>query len=143
MTREISCPIDHVKIDENKARLVAAQVFVFSFIYFLVPYWEFPALLLADFFLRSFGYSQYSPFGILAAFVIEKLGIPNKPVDQAPKVFAARMGFILADIFLILSAITEISLSYYVAGILVVFSFLESVFRFCAGCHIYRIFNRF
>jgi Domain of unknown function (DUF4395) len=143
MTREISCPIDHVKVNENKARLVAAQVFVFASMYFVIPYWEIPALLLADFFLRSFGYSQYSPLAILAAFLIQKLGIPNKPVDQAPKIFAARIGFILADIFLILSAITEISLSYYIAGILVIFSFLESVFHFCAGCYIYQVLKRF
>jgi|SRR5579862_5792454 len=143
MTREIFCPIDHVSVNENKIRLVAAQVCLFSIAYLWVATWELPAILVIDFFLRSFGFSKYSPLAITSTVLIGLLQLKNKPVDQAPKIFAAQMGFAFAVILFILSVLGLITLSYFVAGAMVLFSFLESALRFCAGCHAYSLMKRF
>jgi hypothetical protein len=143
MANEVSCPIDNISVNENKVRLIGLQVFLLSIAYLLIPHWIIPAFLLGDFFLRSFKLGKFSPTGMLSDLVIRKLRIKNKPIDQAPKVFAAQIGFVIADILFIVSVLGLISLSYYIDGILVLFSFLESVLGFCAGCYLYSFLKRF
>jgi hypothetical protein len=143
MANEISCPIDNISVNENKVRVIGLQVFLLSIAYLLIPYWIIPAFLLGDFFLRSFKLGKFSPTGMLSDLVIRKLRIKNKPIDQAPKVFAAQIGFVIADFLFIVSVLGLISLSYYIDGILVLFSFLESVLGFCAGCYLYSFLKRF
>jgi hypothetical protein len=143
MAQEISCPVNNIVINENKVRLIAFQVFLLSNAYVLIPIWIIPAFLAADFFLRAFKLGKYSPTGILSEQLVRILHIKNKSIDQAPKVFAAQIGFAIADILFIVSALGVISLSYYADGILILFSFLESVLGFCAGCYLYTFFKRF
>jgi hypothetical protein len=143
MTKEISCPIDNISINENKVRLIALQVCLLSIAYLFIPYWIIPDFLLGDFFLRAFKFGKYSPTSILSGWLIKKFHIKNRPIDQAPKIFAAQIGFAIADILFIVNMLGLISLSYYIDGILILFSFLESVFGFCAGCYVYSFLKRF
>jgi len=97
------------------------------------------AYLLFDFALRALNLGKYSLLGFLSDAVIKQLNIKNKPVDRAPKRFAAWVGFIFTVAILIsfFSHLTIIAIS--LAVILSFFAFLESFFGFCAGCYVYSI----
>jgi len=143
MTKEILCPIDNVSINENKVRLIGFQVCLLSIAYLFIPYWIIPTFLIGDFFLRAFKLGKYSPPSILSNWVIRKFHIKNKPIDQAPKIFAAQIGFVIADILFIVNLLGLISASYYIDGVLILFSFLESALGFCAGCYLYSFLKSF
>jgi hypothetical protein len=142
MKTEISCPVNNILVNENKIRIIAFQVFLLAIAYLLFPGWIIPAILFADFFLRAFNLVKYSPAGILSGWIVSALHIKNKPTDQAPKIFAAQLGFVIVGILFILSLAGYLSLSFYVDGVLILFSFLESVLGFCAGCYVYTILKK-
>jgi hypothetical protein len=141
----LSCPVDFVTVNENKVRLIALQVFIVSIAIFIFQHWLLIILLTVDFFLRSFDLNKFSPLAAISAGIIRLFSIGVKPINQGPKRFAARIGLIFS---------IAILLSYYadyptvvasLAAVLIMFSFLESFFSFCAGCHVYtyskKIFN--
>lgn len=141
----VSCPVDGVTVNENKVRLIALQVFILSIVIFILPHWSLIILLSVDFFLRSFDLNKFSPLAAISAGIVRLFSIGVKPINQGPKRFAARIGLIFS---------ISILISYYagyataVAGltaVLILFSFLESFFSFCAGCHVYtyskKLFN--
>jgi glucan phosphoethanolaminetransferase (alkaline phosphatase superfamily) len=65
------------------------------------------------------------------------LGFDRKPIDKAPKIFAARLGFLMSFIMVILVASGSMVSSYVIGGILTLFATLELVIGFCAGCFLY------
>jgi Domain of unknown function (DUF4395) len=139
MSESISCPVSHIMVNENRVRITAAFVFVASVSYLLVPFWGIPTFLAIDFFLRAFGKARYSLFSVLSGLIVTGLSIGNKPIDQAPKLFAAWIGFVLAVLLLGSNIFSLLPEAYVIAGILVLFSFLESALGFCAGCHVYSL----
>jgi hypothetical protein len=143
MKPAISCPVDHIPVNENQVRITALFVLLLSSSYLLAGHWTIPLFLVIDFFLRGFGYGAYSPLNLLSGFLVKKLGIGHKPIDRAPKLFAAQIGFFLSDILLIAVVMELKTIAYAIAGLLILFSFLESVFSFCAGCHVYSFLKRF
>jgi hypothetical protein len=143
VTEGLQCPVDHVMINENKARTIAFFVLLFATAYLLTGYLWIIALLLTDFFLRVFNIGNYSFFGILADVVIGVFKIKNKPTDRAPKRFAAGVGLIFVSFILF-----AYLLQWYTAGIaagsvLILFAALESFAGFCAGCYVYTLLHRF
>lgn len=142
MANNISCPVDHVTISENRARITAFLVFVTALVFLFTEYWPVALLLAVDFFLRGFGYGSYSPLFWLSGWLGKYIVITVRFVDRAPKLFAARLGFILADCLLIAAACEVRPMAYGLVALLLIFSFLESVFGFCAGCVIYSILKR-
>jgi hypothetical protein len=137
-----ACPISNETLDERAARLCALLVLfpLGMALYFASPW---PALMLVgDFGLRGFGGRRASPFARLARAVVVLLGLSPRPINAAPKVFAARLGFAFA---------TLLGLSYLAGadtlGVLVGVPFalcasLEAVFGFCVGCRLYRLWQR-
>jgi hypothetical protein len=76
-------------------------------------------------------------------WIVRTLSIKNKPIDQAPKVFAARLGFSMC-LFLTLAALLSLTVAgVVIASIMVLFSFLESALAFCAGCYVYTFLYHF
>src|SRR5690606_1527590 len=61
-------------------------------------------LLATDFFIRAFTNLKTSPVSFVSQNVIEMLGFDRKPIDKAPKIFAARLGFLMSFIMVILVA---------------------------------------
>ena len=57
-------------------------------------------------------------------------------IDKAPKIFAARVGFLFALASALLFFIS-LSASLVVALTLMCFALLESVFNLCVGCLVY------
>ncbi|MCA1596959.1 MAG: DUF4395 domain-containing protein [Chloroflexi bacterium] len=97
-----------------------------------------------DYYIRAFTALPASPASWLAAQLAQQLHLPARPIDKAPKIFAARVGFVCS--------LTSISLypryrtrSRVVALVLLSFALLESVLNICAGCLVYTylVFPRF
>lgn len=140
---ELECPVDFVAINENKARFVALLVFLLSVTFLFLGSWYIPLFLLVDFYLRGFNGGKYSLLFWVGGLAEKKIPLPNKPTDRGPKRFAAQVGFVMSLLLFVL-AIAGLNFSaLIVAGILVLFSFLESAFAFCAGCHLYTYIGKF
>jgi len=137
MKNSLQCPIDHVTINENKARIIALFVFLIVILYIISGYVFLLILLTIDFLARTLNKPRLSLLGLLSDLIVKNLEIPNIPVDRAPKRFAAGTGLL----FTLLIA-SSLSLNWPIAAVVLsavlgIFAFLESVFAFCAGCHVY------
>ncbi|UFH53995.1 DUF4395 domain-containing protein [Spirosoma sp. KNUC1025] len=131
----LECPVDGVKVNEYKVRTVAFLILLTTLAYLLTSYWLLPLILMVDFALRAFDYSQFSPFAQLSGRIVKTLNFPVLLIDQAPKRFAAGVGLVFAIIIIGLQGLGISTL--VVAGILAVFAALESLAGFCAGCYAY------
>jgi hypothetical protein len=142
MPENISCPVSYITVNENRVRITALLVFLSSVSYLIVPDWAIPAFLAVDFFLRGFGWGRYSPFNVISGWIVRTLSVGNRPIDQAPKLFAARLGFIMALLLVITAMFSLLPTGYIIDAILALFSFLESALGFCAGCHVYTLMRK-
>jgi hypothetical protein len=135
--QSVECPVDFVPVNENITRLNAAQTLLLAVIWLFTASPVIPAVLTIDFLLRAVNYGRYSPLNLFSGFLVKTFYIPVKPVDRAPKRFAAGVGFLFSLSFLILSLIPYTLAAGVLAGILVLFASLEAFFAFCAGCYVY------
>ncbi|MBN8838066.1 MAG: DUF4395 domain-containing protein [Sphingobacteriia bacterium] len=143
MPVQIECPVDFVVTNENKVRLNALWVLILSIVYLFTNWWIIPAFLSVDFYCRGFGKAKLSLISLLSETTIKTLKIAHKPIDQAPKIFAAKVGFL----FSIVAAVTQI-IGFSTAALVSIavmsfFAFLESVFKICAGCYVYTFYIKF
>lgn len=144
MTTTPDCPVDFIQVNENRVRLTALWVLLLLLVTLPIAQSALPvfAFLAIDFFLRAFNYGKFSPLNILSGIVVKQLKIPGKPIDQAPKRFAAGIGFLLS-VATILLLITGFQKSAFIITIVFAsFAFLESFLSFCAGCHVYTFLQR-
>lgn len=127
-------------VNENAARIIAVFVFIFVLLSLNFSELYFVFVLLAGFFLRMMYGPKYSLTAkIVLNFIIPLLKIADKPAPGPPKRFAQSIGFlfsILASLFLLLKFQNAYNLTLLVLGF---FSFLESVFGFCAGCFVFGL----
>ncbi len=142
-TSTLACPVDHVKVDEHPVRFVAFFVLAFMAVYILTGNPLLLCLLLADFLLRAFNLNAYSPLALLSGRVVKQIGLKNKPVDRAPKRFAAFMGLAFVAIILLMWLLNFTLPAKSIAVLVAVFASLESFFGFCAGCYVYAFINQF
>ncbi|GAB3754253.1 DUF4395 domain-containing protein [Spirosoma pomorum] len=140
MNLKLLCPVDGVKINETKVRLVAGFVLLTTLLYLLKGWVLLPVLLLLDFGLRSMDLGKFSPFGNGADGIVQALRLPYKATDLAPKRFAARIGLVFSILILSLDLLRIPTL--LPASILAVFAALESGAGFCAGCYVYTFYVR-
>ena len=139
---EKDCPVDFIQVNENKVRLNALWVFIlagFSLFFVAIPIFIF---LTVDFFLRAFNFGKFSLLNWQSQNTIEQLKLANKSIDQAPKRFAAGVGFVLSFIILTLLFFQLTTIAFILKIVLVVFAFLESFVGFCAGCYVYTILKQ-
>lgn len=130
------CPISSVKIDNNVGRLTVFQCAILLALYLWTgsPYLIF--LVALDYGIRMTGNVTYSPLRWIAVKLAKATGLPTQFTDQAPKLFASRVGFLFAASSALLFPVSA-SASALVAGILLLFTVLDSVFDFCVGCLTY------
>jgi hypothetical protein len=133
----IECPVDFVTINENQARLMAFQTLVWVIVWIFTGFVVIPACLAIDFLLRAANYGKFSLLNIISGFLVRRLSIPNRPVDRAPKRFAALVGFLFLAGILVLSVFRLDLAAEILAFILLIFACLEAFVRFCAGCYVY------
>jgi uncharacterized protein DUF4395 len=142
MNTTVDCPVDFIPVNENKVRLTALWVLILVLIsFFALPLWITKFLVL-DFFLRGYDMGKYSPLNALSGVVVKLLHISNKPIDQAPKRFAAKIGFVLSVVVAICLLTDAFNAALIFRIIFAVFAFLESFLGFCAGCYVYSFFKQ-
>lgn len=137
MSLQPDCPVDFVTVNENQARLNAGQVFAITIAWLLTGFILLPIILTGDFLLRAANLGKYSVLNKISALLIKLFSIKNKPVDLAPKRFAALVGFIFSISILVLSLTGYTGAAKIISSILVVFAVLEAFVAFCAGCYVY------
>lgn len=135
--KNLVCPISDQRINEQVTRFnaffaiaVIVSAFVFNSIFLL-------AFLMADFFIRAFTEIKFSPISFVSHYLSNTLNLPVKMIDKAPKIFAARLGFLMTTAIAVLFVLELELASVIVSGMLVFFASLEFVFAICIGCTIY------
>lgn len=135
--KNLICPISDQRVNEQVTRfnaLFTIAIVVFAFVLnsvFLLTF------LMADFFIRAFTELKFSPISFAGYYLSNALNLPVKMIDKAPKVFAARLGFLMTTAIACLFILNLQLASIIVAGVLIFFAGLEFVFAICAGCMIY------
>ena len=137
MFTQLICPVSPERVDENQVRVTALGVVFIMGIYLITGEMLLPALLAADFFIRAFTRLSHSPMSYLAHRIVKLAGKQPIPIDKAPKIFAARIGFVFT-LLTTLGAFLDLTFLSYISGsVLIVFAFLECGLNFCAGCWVY------
>lgn len=139
----LSCPIDGTQVNETVIRLVAGQVVVLIVLSVFNGFYWLTAFVLVDFTLRGFFEGKGSLLKLVAKFIARSFKLKAKLTDGAPKKFAARIGFVVISGLLAAQILDESILIYALAGAIVTFAILESVFAICVGCILYQRINRF
>ena len=135
--KQLVCPISDEKINERATRINAffailfmVSAFIFNSIYPII-------FLMADFYIRAFTKLSYSPISFASRSMVNALNLGIKKIDKAPKIFAARIGFVFTLAISTLFLLELGTATYIVAGVLVFFSTLEFVLAICMGCILY------
>ncbi len=139
----VDCPVDFVSVNENQVRLTALQVFLFSVIYISTGFWPVFAILIPDFILRASALGKFSLLTNSSKLLVKTFHIGNKPVDRAPKRFAASIGAFFSVAITVAHLSGYIKTAYALAAVILLFSFLESFVGFCAGCYVYAFLKKF
>lgn len=131
------CPISPLRLNNNVVRitgfLMASMIALYAstgLIYFMM-------LITIDYFIRAFTPLKYSPFSWVARQISLPFRLSEKRIDKAPKIFAARVGFLFALTSSVLFFIHP-DASLIVGLALMSFALLESVFDICMGCLVYH-----
>jgi hypothetical protein len=138
--KQLVCPISNEVVNERLSRLNAFFTILLVTAGFVFNSVFFPLFLLVDFFIRAFTTSKMSPVSFASSGIIRLLQLSKKPIDKAPKIFAARLGFLMTLVIATLFLTGFYTASMVVAGILVFFATLEFAFGICVGCLIYTYF---
>lgn len=135
--KNLVCPISDQRVNEQVTRFNALFAIAFIVLAFVLNSIFLLAFLMADFFIRAFTELKYSPISFVSHYLSNALSLPVKMIDKAPKVFAARLGFLMTTAITGLFIFNLQLASVIVAGMLIFFAGLEFVFAICAGCMIY------
>ncbi len=134
---DLICPVSSEKTNERLTRLNAFFVVLLALSSFLFNTPVFLVFLVIDFFLRAFTKGKYSPLCLLSRTLLNLLKLSEIKIDKAPKIFAARMGFVMTFTIALLFLLNLGIAAMAVAGILVFFATLEFALGVCVGCMIY------
>ena len=135
--KKLICPVSNDKANENIVRISAFWVILLTALFIAFPNPYIPLYLAIDFYIRAFTKLRYSPISWISAGIARSLRFTPRWIDKAPKIFAARVGFLFAIMMLVLT-LTGVSLAAAsAASVLVLFAFLECGLNFCAGCWVY------
>jgi hypothetical protein len=131
------CPVSKERVDENRVRATALGVVITMGLFLMTGLWIFPAFLMIDFYIRAFTGYPVSPLSWLGSNFIRLLGTTPVLIDKAPKIFAARIGFLFSLLTLAGTWLGLDLFAFISASTLVLFAFLECGLNFCMGCWVY------
>ena len=135
--KQLVCPISDKRLDEHITRFNALLVVLLVSAGLLFNSAIFLVFLTIDFGIRAFSIARYSPVNYLSMQMVNALSLHKKEIDRAPKVFAARIGFLMSLIITVLMVLQLNTASYIVGGILMFFASLEFALAVCMGCIMY------
>ena len=142
MNTYATCPISADRINERVARLNGLFTFLLIILFIVTRLWFISAFLVFDFLMRSIGLSKFSPLAFLSKGIVKLFSLKKKLINAGPKIFAARIGLVVSIAIFIFSLMGLNITALVLAGVLGLFSFLETAFGFCVACEIYPHFNR-
>lgn len=133
---DVICPISSIKVDNSVSRLTVFFNAVLIAAYVFTGWFLLIAIVAIDYGIRATWNPHYSPIRWIAAKTLATMGRKGEMKDQAPKLFASRVGFLFALTSMLLFSITPAA-SIGVGAVLLVFTIMDSVFDFCVGCITY------
>ena len=137
------CPIVEKKINEKLARINAFFTFLLTGIALIFSLeWLF-LFIAIDFGMRAFYNERYSLITHLSRFILTTLQSPPVFINAGPKIFAARVGLAMAILTGFMVFFGWYVGAVVVGGLLILFSFLESVFGLCVACKLYPFLYQF
>jgi hypothetical protein len=135
--RSVICPLSPERVNENSVRITGFLIAVLLSIYLVSDSIYIIWLLMLDFFIRTFTPLKYSPLSALASALTRLFRLPVIKIPKAPKIFAARVGFVFTLIIALLHY-SGMRVSGAVLGlVLIVFALLEAALNICVGCQVY------
>jgi len=132
---KLICPVSNETIDKRTSRVGAGLTAVVLVVYAATGVWPLLVLVVADYIIRVFT-TRRSPVALAGRTVLRVAHVAPKPMNKAPKIFAWRIGFLLAVASLACLAVSPTA-SAVVAVALATFNVLDGVFNLCVGCVIY------
>ena len=134
--KALICPISTQRINRHVVRLTGLMMATMISLYLLTDNVVFILAIVIDYFIRAFTTLPYSPFSWTATQIASQFKWPTKLIDKAPKIFAARVGWLFAAATAVLYFIFPPA-SLIVGATLMTFALLESIFDLCVGCIVY------
>ncbi|WP_321370275.1 DUF4395 domain-containing protein [uncultured Draconibacterium sp.] len=135
--RQLVCPISTDKVDEKTTRINALIGILLVITSFAMNSSIFLIVLMADFFMRAFTQLKYSPISYVSYRLSNALNLKEKQIAKAPKIFAARLGFVMTMVIVGLFLAQLTTAAIIVSGLLMFFASLEFALGVCMGCIIY------
>jgi hypothetical protein len=135
--KQLLCPISKERINERVTRLNALIGIIITISGFVFSSSLFFIFLAADFYIRAFTKTKYSPISYLSSRMVDAFNLEEKRIDKAPKIFAARIGFLFTSVISILLLLNISSAAMIVGGVFVFFASLEFALAICMGCLMY------
>ena len=136
----IICPVSEDRVDNNVTRIIALQVLLIAITgSVLNNYWIF-LFLAFDFTTRAFFKGKGSLLKWIAQQIVKLLKIAPKPINAAPRKFAAALGLVFSVLIALLIFNGSITSAYILNGMLAICAFMESFLGFCVGCYLYTFF---
>src|SRR5680860_45016 len=137
MMKQLLCPISDERINERVTRINALLGILFLVAGFATNSIFFFIFLSADFYVRAFTKTKFSPISYVSHQMANTLNLQKKSIDKAPKIFAARIGFLLTLAITVLFLSNFYTAAIVVGGVLVFFASLEFALAICMGCVMY------
>jgi Domain of unknown function (DUF4395) len=134
--KSLLCPISPLRVGETTARLTGLLAAALIGVYALTGAAAIMLVLALDYGLRAGSRWRYSPLSWLATRLVRVLRLSDRPIDKAPKMFAARVGMLFALASALLTLVHPLS-GLVVALVLLGFALLESLLNICVGCLVY------
>jgi hypothetical protein len=135
--KHLICPISDEKINEIVVRITAFWVIILTGLFIAFPHPVIPLYLAVDFYIRAFTKLRFSPLSRISFTMYSVFGLPERPIDKAPKMFAARIGLLFSVMILLFTLFGFSAAAVSTAAVLILFAFLECGLNFCAGCWVY------
>ena len=132
---DLICPISSESLDKPSARVGATLTALLLVIYAATGAWPILVVVVLDYVIRVMT-TRPAPISALARAITQAAMVPPKPMNKGPKIFAWRVGFVLAVASLALLAVSPTA-SVVVAVVLAGFNVLDGVFDLCVGCVVY------
>lgn len=134
--KTLICPLSTQRISRHVVRLTGLMMATMIALYLLTGNIAFIGAIMIDYSFRAFTTLPYSPFSWVAMQIVRQTDWSPKQIDKAPKIFAARVGWLFAVGTAVLYFIYPPA-SLIVGAALMTFALLESVLDFCVGCVVY------
>src|SRR4051794_39790748 len=96
LLKSVVCPISPLRMNGNVARITGFMMATMIGLYAFTGSIYFIFIIAIDYFIRAATPAKYSPFSWLAAKIAATFNLDPHPIDKAPKIFAARVGFLFA-----------------------------------------------